>query len=56
MSPRKEKRVKIPCLPNSVGKKNANDAGPKQGHDTVIKTELGPFYTKLPSSKLMDVA
>ena len=27
-------RVKIPLLPNNVGKKSANDVGPKQGHDT----------------------
>ena len=34
MSPRQGKRVKVPLLPNSVGKKSANDVGPKQGHDT----------------------
>ena len=27
-------RVKIPLLPNSVGKKSVNNAGTKQGHDT----------------------
>ena len=26
-------RGKIPLLPNNVGKKSVNDAGPKQGHD-----------------------
>ena len=31
--PGRGKRVKIPLLPNNVGKKSANDAGPKQGHD-----------------------
>ena len=31
--PGREKRVKIPLLPNNVGKKSHNDAGPKQGHD-----------------------
>ena len=25
--------MKIPLLPNNVGKKRVNDAGPKQGHD-----------------------
>ena len=38
MSPRQGKRVKIPLLPNNVGKKSANDAGPKQGHDKDIVT------------------
>ena len=33
MSPRQGKRVKIPLLPNNVGKKSANDAGTKQGQD-----------------------
>ena len=32
--PGRGKRVKIPLLPNNVGKKSANDAGPKQGHDS----------------------
>ena len=27
-------RVKIPLLPNIVGKKSANDAGPNKGHVT----------------------
>ena len=31
--------VKIPLLPNSVGKKSVNDAGPKQGHDTNLKVQ-----------------
>ena len=31
--PGREKRVKIPLLPNNVGKKSADDAGPQQGHD-----------------------
>ena len=26
--------VKIPLLPNNVGKKSVNDTGPRQGHDT----------------------
>ena len=25
-------RMEIPLLPNNVGKKSANDAGPQQGH------------------------
>ena len=33
--PGRGKRGKIPLLPNNVGKKSVNDAGPKQGHDTV---------------------
>ena len=36
MSPRQGKRGKIPNLPNNVGKKSVNDAGPKQGHDSHI--------------------
>ena len=32
--PGRGKRGKIPLLPNNVGKKSVNDAGPKQGHDT----------------------
>ena len=28
--------MKIPLLPNNVGKKSANDAGPKQGHDNTF--------------------
>ena len=32
----KGERVKIPLLPNNVGKKSVNDAGPKQGHDKYI--------------------
>ena len=31
--PGRGKRVKIRLLPNNVGKKSANDAGPKQGHN-----------------------
>ena len=40
--------MKIPLLPNNVGKKSVNDAGPKQGHDKVKmltkikKTRIGP--------------
>ena len=30
-------RVKIPFLPNNVGKKSVNDAGPQQGHDSNIQ-------------------
>ena len=29
--------MKIPLLPNNVGKKSAFDVVPKQGHDTLIK-------------------
>ena len=29
-------RVKIPLLPNNVGKKSVNDAGPKQGHNMCL--------------------
>ena len=32
--PGRGKRGKIPLLPNNVGKKSVNDAGPKQGHNT----------------------
>ena len=32
--PGRGKRVKIPLLPNNVGKKSANDAVPQQGHDS----------------------
>ena len=35
--PGRGKRVKIPLLPNNVGKKSAFDVVPKQGHDTLIK-------------------
>ena len=28
-------RVKIPLLPNNVGKKSVNNVGPKQGHNKV---------------------
>ena len=28
-------RVKIPLLPNKVGKKSANNVGPQKGHDNV---------------------
>ena len=31
--PGRGKGVKIPLLPNNVGKKSANDMGPQQGHD-----------------------
>ena len=34
------KRVKIPLLPNNVGKKSANNAGPQQGHDNGILEKL----------------
>ena len=33
--PGRGKRGKIPLLPNNVGKKSVNDAGPKQGHDNI---------------------
>ena len=29
-------RVKIPILPNNVGKKSANNTGPQQGHNKII--------------------
>ena len=29
--------VKIPLLPNNVGKKSVNDAGPQQGHERGFK-------------------
>ena len=41
--PGRGKRGKIPLLPNNVGKKSVNDAGPKQGHDTSNVT----IFTKL---------
>ena len=31
--PDRVKSVKIPLLPNNVGKKSVNDAVPQQGHD-----------------------
>ena len=34
--PGRGKRVKIPLLPNNVGKKSVNEVGPKQGHDTFL--------------------
>ena len=33
--PGRGERVKIPLLPNKVGQKSVNDAGPQQGHDTL---------------------
>ena len=30
----------MPLLPNNVGKKSANDAGPKQGHDTYVNITI----------------
>ena len=39
--PGRGKRVKIPLIPNNVGKKSANDMGLKQGHDrTYLKLYL----------------
>ena len=32
-------RVKIPLLPNNVGKKSANNARPKQGHNNSLKIQ-----------------
>ena len=32
--PGRGKMVKIPSLPNNVGKKSANDVGPQQGNDS----------------------
>ena len=34
--PGRGKRVKIPLLPNNLGKKSANPGGPKQGHDNIM--------------------
>ena len=34
------KRGKIPLLPNNVGKKSVNDAGPKQGHDNHLARNI----------------
>ena len=34
--PDKGKRVKIPLLPNNVGKMSFKDEGPQQGHDTSL--------------------
>ena len=34
--PGRGKRVKIPLLPNIVGKKNVNDAGPQQSHNSMV--------------------
>ena len=31
--PNKGERLKIPLLPNNVGKKSANKAGPQKGHN-----------------------
>ena len=36
MSPRQGEKGEIPLLPNNVGKKSVNDAGPKQGHDRLL--------------------
>ena len=32
-----EEWVKIPLLPNNVGKKSVNNAGPHQGHDSGVR-------------------
>ena len=32
-------RVKIPLLPNNVGKKSVKDAGPQQGYDRHLNSE-----------------
>ena len=32
--PGRGKRVKIPLLPNNLGKKSFNNAGPQQGHNS----------------------
>ena len=41
--PGREKRVKIPLLPNNVGKKSADDAGPQQGHDKLPCFDMSSF-------------
>ena len=38
--PGRGKRGKKPLLPNNVGKKSANDAGPKQGHNSLSESNL----------------
>ena len=45
--PGRGKRVKILLLPNNVGKKSVNEAGPQQGHNTDIKL----FYSYLIACK-----
>ena len=35
--PGRGKRVKIPFLPNNIGKKSANEGGPKQGHNKYVE-------------------
>ena len=40
-------RVKIPLLPNNVGKKSANDAGPQQGHNSCKPFFSCPFTKKI---------
>ena len=39
MSSRQGERVKLPLLPNNVGKKSVNDGGPRQGHDKILFTK-----------------
>ena len=34
-----KERVKIPLLPNNLGKKSVYDAGPQQSHDSYKRTE-----------------
>ena len=46
--PGRGKRVKIPLLPNNVGKKSANDAGPEQGHDKMVPVFRSSLYSYLP--------
>ena len=36
--------MKIPLLPNNVGKKNANYAGPKQDHDSTFALMVFCFF------------
>ena len=36
-NPGRWKRVKIPLLPNNVGKKSVNNAASRQGHDKMLK-------------------
>ena len=37
--------MKIPLLPNNVGKKSVNDAEPKHGHDTSVEETMPIDYS-----------
>ena len=47
--PGRGKRGKIPLLPNNVGKKSVNDAGPKQGHNILY----GWYYMRCSYSAMV---